>query len=82
MCIRDRHGEVTPLFYSYADIDKHGWDLAFEDEILCDWAVAANLGAANTSAAVPLGAMIPKGKEVLLVAGRCMGCLLDTSRCV
>ncbi len=69
----ENRGGVQPLFYSYADIDKHGWDLAFEDEILCDWAVAANLGAANASAAVPLGAMIPKGKEGLLVAGRCMG---------
>lgn len=65
--------EPQPLFYSYADLDKHGWDLALEEEMLCDWAVAANLGAVNVSAAVPLAAMIPKGKEGLLVAGRCMG---------
>lgn len=65
--------EPRPLFYAYADLDKHGWDLAFEEPALCDWAVNANLGAVNASAAVPLGAMIPKGKQGLLVAGRCMG---------
>ena len=65
--------ENQPLFYAYADLDKHGWDLAFEEEPLCDWAVGANLGAVNASAAVPLGVMIPKGKQGLLVAGRCMG---------
>lgn len=62
-----------PLFYAYADLDRHGWDLAFEDEELCDWAVAANLGAVNVTAAVPLGSMLPKGADGLLVAGRCMG---------
>lgn len=65
--------EEQPLFYAYADLDKHGWDLAFEEDMLCDWAVGANLGAVNASAAVPLGAMIPKEKQGLLVAGRCMG---------
>lgn len=69
----ENYEEPQTLFYSYADLDKHGWDLAFEEEMLCDWAVAANLGAVNVSAAVPLAAMIPLGKEGLLVAGRCMG---------
>jgi hypothetical protein len=36
-----------PLFYAYADLDKHGWDIAFEDDARCDWAVLANLGAVN-----------------------------------
>lgn len=71
-----------PLFYAYADLDRHGWDLAFEEEELCDWAVAANLGAVNVTAAVPLGSMLPKGEDGLLVAGRCMGMDHVMSSCV
>ena len=51
----------TPVFYSYADLDKHGWDIAFDGEILGDWAIGANLGAYNVTVAVSFKSLIPKG---------------------
>ncbi|MDR6549189.1 FAD-dependent oxidoreductase [Paenibacillus qinlingensis] len=71
-----------PVFYANADIDKHGRDHAFESQHLQDWFVASNLGAANITVPVPLGAMIPKGFEGLLAAGRCLSVDHDLSTCV
>lgn len=71
-----------PLFYAYADLDRHGLDIAFEDDALCDWAVLANLGAMNVTIGVPLKAMIPKGLVGILAVSRCMGLDHDVSACV
>lgn len=77
----DRQTE-TPAFYSYADLDKHGWDLAFDGEQLGDWAIGANLGAYNVTVAVPYKAILPKGYEGLLVPCRALGVDRDISSCV
>jgi hypothetical protein len=71
-----------PVFYAYADIDKHGRDHAFESRELQDWFVASNLGAVNITVPIPLGAMIPKGYDGLLAAGRCLSVDHDLSTCV
>lgn len=72
----------TPMFYSYADLDKHGWDIAFDGEALGDWAVGANLGAYNVTVAVPYQAILPKGYEGILVPCRALGVDRDSSSCV
>ncbi len=72
----------TPMFYSYADLDKHGWDLAFDGALLGDWAVGANLGAYNVTVAVPYRAILPKGYEGILVPCRALGVDRDISGCV
>ncbi len=72
----------TPMFYSYADLDKHGWDIAFDGEGLGDWAVGANLGAYNVTVAVPYKAILPKGMGGLLVPCRALGVDRDVSSCV
>jgi len=72
----------TPAFYSYADLDKHGWDTAFDGEALGDWAVGANLGAYNVTVAVPYRAILPKGYEGILVPCRALGVDRDVSGCV
>ena len=77
----DRVSE-EPLFYAYADIDKHGRDHAFEAEELADWFVGSNLGAMNVTVPVPLGAMIPKGFEGIMAAGRCLAVDHSLSTCV
>lgn len=77
----DRQTE-TPMFYSYADLDKHGRDLAFDGEALGDWTVGANLGAYNVTVAVPYRALLPKGYEGLLVPCRALGVDRDISSCV
>lgn len=71
-----------PVFYAYADIDKHGQDIAFESETLQDWSVASNLGAVNVSIPVSLSHMIPKGFEGILAAGRCISMDHDVSACI
>ncbi len=77
----DRQTE-TPAFYAYADLDKHGWDLAFDGERLGDWAIGANLGAYNVTVAVPYQAILPKGFEGILVPCRALGVDRDISSCV
>ena len=72
----------TPMFYSYADLDKHGWDIAFDSPLLGDWAIGANLGAYNLTIPVPYKAILPKGFEGLLVPCRALGVDRDISSCV
>ncbi|WJH33766.1 FAD-dependent oxidoreductase [Paenibacillus sp. CC-CFT747] len=71
-----------PVFYAYADIDKHGRDNAFESRHLKDWFVASNLGAVNVTVPIPMGALIPRGYDGLLAAGRCLAVDHDLSTCV
>ncbi len=85
VCIEELFADrqtATPMFYSYADLDKHGWDLAFDGEALGDWAIGANLGAYNVTVAVPYQAILPKGYEGLLVPCRALGVDRDISSCV
>ena len=72
----------TPMFYSYADLDKHGWDIAFDGQALGDWAIGANLGSYNVTVAVPYKAILPKGYEGILVPCRALGVDRDVSSCV
>lgn len=72
----------TPMFYSYADLDKHGRDTAFDGETLGDWAVGANLGAYNVTVPVPYKAILPKDYEGILVPCRALGVDRDISSCV
>ena len=72
----------TPMFYAYADLDKHGWDIAFDSETLGDWAIGANLGAYNVTVAVPYKAILPKNYDGILVPCRALGVDRDVSSCV
>lgn len=71
-----------PIYYAYADLDKHGWDIAFDGERLGDWSIGANLGAYNVTVAVPRGSMLPKDCEGILVPCRALGVDRDISSCV
>lgn len=71
-----------PLFYAYADLDKHGRDTAFESDFIKKWFLGVNLGTVNISVAIPLGSFIPKGYEGVLVAGRCLSVDHDMAYCV
>ncbi len=72
----------TPMFYSYSDLDKHGWDIAFDGETLGDWAIGANLGAYNVTVAVPYKAILPKDYDGILAPCRALGVDRDISSCV
>lgn len=72
----------TPMFYSYADLDKHGLDIAFDGEELGDWAIGANLGAYNVTVAVPYKSILPVKFDGILVPCRALGVDRDISSCV
>lgn len=85
LCLEDLFAEKqtqTPMFYSYADLDKHGWDIAFDGELLGDWAIGANLGAYNVTVAVPYKTILPKDYDGILVPCRALGVDRDISSCV
>ncbi|WP_186446168.1 FAD-dependent oxidoreductase [Paenibacillus cremeus] len=67
--IQDRYTS-EPMFYAYSNLDNHSKDIAFESEAQQDWAVASSLWGLNFTVPIPKGALIPRGKEGLLVAGR------------
>lgn len=71
-----------PVYYAYADLDKHGWDIAFDGEKLGDWSIGANLGAYNVTIAVPRESILPKDYEGILVPCRALGVDRDISSCV
>ena len=71
-----------PAFYSYSDLDKHGWDKALEGTTLADWSVGANLNAYTMSLAVPWKSILPQGMDGLLVPCRALGVDRDVAASV
>ena len=71
-----------PAFYSYSDLDKHGWDKALESTTLADWSVGANLNAYTMSLAVPWKSILPQGMDGLLVPCRALGVDRDVAASV
>lgn len=62
------------LFYAYSDLDKHGRDLAVDEELYQNWWMISNLSTVTARIAVPVGCIIPKGLRGIVTAGRCFGC--------
>lgn len=60
----------SPLFYACANLDKHGSDYAMESLEMQEWCHIAKLWGVRLTLPVPLGALIPKGYDGLLAAGR------------
>ncbi|MCC2686544.1 MAG: hypothetical protein K0R75_3443, partial [Paenibacillaceae bacterium] len=71
-----------PLFMAYSNLDNHSKDVAFESELLQDWTVAASLWGMKFTVPIPLGAMIPRGYDGLLAAGRSLAVDHDMATCV
>ena len=60
------------LFYARSDLDKHGHDLAMDEEEYQNWWVISNLSTVTARIPVPLGAVVPKGLCGIVTAGRCL----------
>ncbi len=71
-----------PAFYSYADLDKHGWDIAFDGPSLGDWSIGANLGAYNVTVPVPYKIVVPVEIDGIIVPCRALGVDRDIASCV
>ncbi|TMV45026.1 FAD-dependent oxidoreductase [Paenibacillus mesophilus] len=74
--------EDEPLFYAYSNIDNHSKDVAFESEAQQNWTVACSMWGYNFTVPIPLGALIPRGYDGLLAAGRCLSVDHDMAACV
>lgn len=70
---------TKPIYYSWTNFDNHGKDMALESQDYQDWVVLAGLWGWGLSVPVPMGALIPKGFEGLLAAGRCVSVDHDTA---
>lgn len=73
---------AEPVFWAHSNLDNHGIDLAWESSLLQDWSVSAGLWGMKLKVPIPLGALIPEGREGLLVAGRCLAVDHDLASCV
>jgi len=73
---------TQPAFYSYADLDKHGWDIAFDGPSLGDWSIGANLGAYNVTVPVPYKIIVPVEIDGIIVPCRALGVDRDIASCV
>lgn len=80
--ILDDKKTATPMFYSYADFDKHGWDNTFDGETLGDWCIGSNLNAYNATIPVPYKSVIPKSLDGLLIPCRALDVDRDVASCV
>ena len=71
-----------PVFYAFSNLDSHSKDTAFEGRSIKDWYIAAGLWGVAIRTAIPMGALIPKGIDGLLAAGRCISLDHDIAACV
>ncbi|WP_373264319.1 FAD-dependent oxidoreductase [Hungatella hathewayi] len=60
------------LLYGFSDVDKHGSDLAFDEDTYQDWFVNCNMSTCTVYIPVPVGAVVPKGWKGIIVGGRCL----------
>ena len=74
--------KTNPLFYAYSNADNHGKDTFLEDEPLQEWYVVAGLWGTCFSVGIPAGALIPKGFDGILAAGRCISVDHSLASCV
>lgn len=60
------------LFYADSDIDRHGEDCYLGNDVWKDWFVHCNLSTVSLKIPVPAGCLVPKGKNGIISACRCL----------
>lgn len=77
-------GERTkePLFYAASHVDTFSHDMALEDSAMQDYQYICGLFPVRITVPVPMGALIAREVEGVLVAGRCMGVDHNISGCL
>lgn len=75
LCYSDIILEKMPdrvLLYAYSDLDKHGHDLALDEELYQNWWCISNLSTVTVSIPVPMGTVVPRGLLGIVSACRCL----------
>ena len=70
------------LFYAFAPVDNVNRDAVFNTHIQQIWRFVCKMYGVGISVGVPLGTMLPRDCEGLLVAGKGMGVDSDLTACV
>lgn len=74
---------VKPLMYAFAPVDNATLDMYNEDDAMLDWMLGCGfMYSYGISVGLPLGALLPRGTEGLLVAGKGVGVDHDLSTCI
>lgn len=60
------------LIYAFSDVDKHGSDMAFDEDTYQDWFVNCNMSTCTVSIPIPVGCVVPKGWKGFITSGRCL----------
>ena len=68
----ERNWPENVLVYCFSDVDKHGHDIAFDEDIYQNWFVNCNMSTCTVYVPLPVGALVPKGWKGLATAGRCL----------
>lgn len=71
-----------PVFHEFSNLDTHTQDWAFESDTVQEFLTVASLWGLDFSVPVPLEAMIPRGFEGIMTAGRCLSVDHDLSQAV
>ncbi len=66
-------GVNKPIFVAIAPLDNSNPDLHKENTMMQNWRMLCNMHIYCFSTKIPMGALIPKGKDGLLVIGKAMG---------
>ncbi len=59
------------LFWAYSDIDRHGHDMAADEELMQNFSMISNLSTVTIRIPVPMGCVVPRGIRGIVTAGRC-----------
>ena len=68
--ILDGNFTREPVCYGFSNLDNHGKDPVFEDRAYQDFITICGLWGYGVSIPLPVGALIPKDSDGILVAGR------------
>ncbi len=71
-----------PVFYAASQVDDPNFDIANGEEVAQDWKLISGLDGYGITLGIPLGALLPKNMEGLLVAGKGLGIGHDLQGCV
>lgn len=71
-----------PLFYGYSMIDSVNPDMENESDMLQNWMFLAGMKSYGISVPVPMGTLIAKGMDNILVAGKACGFGHELSACL
>lgn len=73
---------LEPLFYAFSPIDNVNRDAAFDSEAQQFWRLVCNMQNYGVSVGISLDALIPKGAENILIAGKGIGVDSALASCV